>query len=549
MASAFWFPLLLSLCFLRRPSPAHGLPYLSDFPSFANTSQRFFLQDGSVPLTVNLPLYCENLQINNDICSRFCRRVVTAYNLNCTCPSGPSHLSGKFDEVHHITPGHSVSSSLYGMTCSDATVLVAVEGGALDVAPLARAATVVVVIGRNPFLMQPGGGRGKDGVMEFFHELSFPIWSRKGREGLGLNVYPVRMTDSTGYKVPVPEVLDAIEAGLRDVADARLALDLREENASYGEVRRRAWFHCLDTPPCGVERAEKIVKAATAPEPSPGDDEGVCPGRSRTRAGSRDPSAFAHPSSPSTVLSPRTLEALAPVLEAAEAGRALEIGGPTTWLQDLYTPGLSIDNVVRDVSDGYAARGGGLGEWEEEGTNEFPYVVHGVGKGTTYVRDGSDLHGLADESYDLVLSSHNLEHFLDPLAALLEWNRVLRPGGYLFLVLPWPAATYDRKRKADDIAGLIRRHSDPSRDRLIEEPLRAILELTDYEAIDAGDPAKAEEEFRKQVGDGHFWHDRLHWTVFDFELIEDLMDCLGWGVKALDLIAPYHMVALAQKPV
>ena len=30
-------------------------------------------------------------------------------------------------------------------------------------------------------------------------------------------------------------------------------------------------------------------------------------------------------------------------------------------------------------------------------------------------------------------------HFLDPLSALREWDRVLRPGGALLLLLPWAA--------------------------------------------------------------------------------------------------------------
>ena len=311
---------------------------------------------------------------------------------------------------------------------------------------------------------------------QFFHELNFPIWTRKGLNGLGLHVYPVRTFSPAGYDVPVPAVARAIEAGLRDVSDARLARDLRGEK--YGEIRRRAWFHCLDEPPCGVERAERIVEAATAARGAgDGDGGGVCPGegkRGGLRRRRRD-SVVVQPSIPSSALSAGTLEALVPALSAAEAGRALEIGGPTSWLQDLYTPELSIDNVIRDVSDGYAARGGGLAG--EAPKTEFPYVINGVGKGTTYVRDGSNLHGLRDGSYDLVLSSHNLEHFLDPLAALFEWNRVLRPGGYFLLILPWPAGTYDRKRKADDITGVIKRHTDPSRERLIEKPLKAMLEV------------------------------------------------------------------------
>ncbi|MBM3333284.1 class I SAM-dependent methyltransferase [Candidatus Sumerlaeota bacterium] len=49
-----------------------------------------------------------------------------------------------------------------------------------------------------------------------------------------------------------------------------------------------------------------------------------------------------------------------------------------------------------------------------------------------------DFHFLAtpDERFDLVFSTHSFEHSISPLFALLEWKRVVRPGGYLMILLP-----------------------------------------------------------------------------------------------------------------
>ena len=40
------------------------------------------------------------------------------------------------------------------------------------------------------------------------------------------------------------------------------------------------------------------------------------------------------------------------------------------------------------------------------------------------------------EQFDFVFSSHCLEHMHDPRAALREWWSLVRPGGYLFFIVP-----------------------------------------------------------------------------------------------------------------
>jgi len=49
---------------------------------------------------------------------------------------------------------------------------------------------------------------------------------------------------------------------------------------------------------------------------------------------------------------------------------------------------------------------------------------------------GDDLYMFKDGELDYVVSRHNLEHYVDPIKTLLEWKRVLKPGGILGIVLP-----------------------------------------------------------------------------------------------------------------
>lgn len=50
--------------------------------------------------------------------------------------------------------------------------------------------------------------------------------------------------------------------------------------------------------------------------------------------------------------------------------------------------------------------------------------------------DGRDLYWFKDNTLDYVYSSHLLEDFEDTKGVLKEWIRVLKPRGYLLLLLP-----------------------------------------------------------------------------------------------------------------
>ncbi len=61
----------------------------------------------------------------------------------------------------------------------------------------------------------------------------------------------------------------------------------------------------------------------------------------------------------------------------------------------------------------------------------------------------------ADASFSFLLSEHTLEHAANPLKVLLEWKRVLKPGGSLVLFLPHKDRTFDRDRPRTPLAHLM----------------------------------------------------------------------------------------------
>lgn len=66
----------------------------------------------------------------------------------------------------------------------------------------------------------------------------------------------------------------------------------------------------------------------------------------------------------------------------------------------------------------------------------------------------------ADESLDFVVNAHVIEHCWDTIAALKEWYRVVRPGGYVFMIVPHKdRCEPDNTMPTTTIAELEARHS------------------------------------------------------------------------------------------
>jgi SAM-dependent methyltransferase len=69
--------------------------------------------------------------------------------------------------------------------------------------------------------------------------------------------------------------------------------------------------------------------------------------------------------------------------------------------------------------------------------------------------DTDGLRSFGDGSFDAVVASHMIEHVANPLAALSEMHRVLRPGGRLVLVVPDRDHTFDAGRAATPLRHLV----------------------------------------------------------------------------------------------
>lgn len=77
------------------------------------------------------------------------------------------------------------------------------------------------------------------------------------------------------------------------------------------------------------------------------------------------------------------------------------------------------------------------------------------------VAPGNDLP-FKDNVWDFVINSHVVEHFYDPVATIKEWLRVVKPGGYVFMIVPHKERTFDRDRPRSTLQEIVDRHEHPN---------------------------------------------------------------------------------------
>ena len=212
----------------------------------------------------------------------------------------------------------------------------------------------------------------------------------------------------------------------------------------------------------------------------------------------------------------------------------VEIGGPSS----LFRLELPVYAAVKNL-DGVNFSNQTLWEGALRTGQTFSFREGGMGR--QYIADATDLSEIPAGHYDFVLSSNCLEHVANPLRALAEWRRVLKPQGTLVLAVPRKEGNFDHRRSVTAFPHIL----DDFKGNVGEDDLTHLDEILFLHDLSLDPEAGGFDAFRARGLDN--LHNRaLHHHVFDLDLARETVAFSGFEVMRGVSTAKDHVV-LARK--
>ena len=207
---------------------------------------------------------------------------------------------------------------------------------------------------------------------------------------------------------------------------------------------------------------------------------------------------------------------------------ALEPGGPSTLFERQGLIPVYPQLAALDTLD-YAERT----IWSES--------QDGIVPRHQLIAEAGNLEEVPDDTYDAVLASHVLEHLANPLGALAEWRRVVRPGGHLVLIVPHRDRTFDHRRPITLLAHL----QKDAELRTGEDDLTHLREIIELHDLDRDPGAPDREAFERRCRENSSFR-AMHHHIFASRAVVEACRAAGLEVLLLRPKRPFHIVCLCR---
>jgi SAM-dependent methyltransferase len=211
-------------------------------------------------------------------------------------------------------------------------------------------------------------------------------------------------------------------------------------------------------------------------------------------------------------------KALNAITNVAEA---LEIGGPSA----LFEKEVPIYEKITDI----------------EFVNIFPRMIQHYGKEYRVAQAEITQLWHPDNTYDMVLASHVLEHTTNPIRGLLEIWRVLKVGGHALIILPNKNFTFDKNRKITTFKHMLWdfKRNTPEHD------MRHMDEIVETFAFELDNDVKNKQELIDRCLRVN--HRTMHQHVFDEKSFKELATFCDFKHVETWFVPPWNDITLLRK--
>jgi predicted SAM-dependent methyltransferase len=158
---------------------------------------------------------------------------------------------------------------------------------------------------------------------------------------------------------------------------------------------------------------------------------------------------------------------------------------------------------------------------------QFPECQHKPIVETDIITSAETLEGVDTESFDFLCSSHVLEHMENPLSAIENWLRVVKPGGHLMIAVPDKRFTFDRGRRVTSYEHLLGEYLYPG--TVADNRIFHLIEY--FVRVDKNDIEVALKRAREMPKDAD-----IHFHCWDEQVLNEMFEKFSELVKTFKIV-------------
>lgn len=193
------------------------------------------------------------------------------------------------------------------------------------------------------------------------------------------------------------------------------------------------------------------------------------------------------------------------ILKQITTGKmGVEIGGPSDAAIGVYECANCVDNVIFSKQTLWSSH-----------TDDYNYYKGKQGR--VIVNDAVNIELVMNEHYDFCFSSHSLEHIANPLKAVGEWLRIIKPGGHVIIVVPEKSHCFDHRREYSKFSTLQKQYEN----NVGEDDLSTLPEILRNHDLSKDPAAGSFESFTRRSLD-NLKNRCLHHYVYDDDLLNKI---------------------------